>query len=529
MKHESEKPFFPFSKTFNNPQQATQNRPTMDDFVFAHQSQLQALNIPPSLYYGLQAELEASFNANDGSLKQQALLQLAAAAAASGSLVFDTESKTNAAARYTSTEYGKMLVIPHLCSWDIVENPSRGLWEALRLLPLDVLESVHRGLEQFWEGKYNDHDSKIGRLDEQDMIGESSSSSSNGKDVNGEQQEQHVRMLLMDYICNHCWSHVILYRSPSNGKVQAALPAPPYFPQVSIDNEADLSDEADLTGPFPFQYHLLNGRGIFVDVSLAYLSPDFCCSTVEENGGSSSSRRLRLPTLDLVPMHSVPNVTTRAVRYAALLGITQLAPPTTAAKTKELYANFAHRMHLVRQKKLKQQAEAKKVDVTEYPLPLRNGESVHHHHQNGDDRKGIVLKVYTDHGDPLQLTHPQAGLDPAHYSMTDSMQDADIIFSYGSLFAPGAVRELIESRWATSSKEAAAVTPLINQFPFEGAMVSKDHLASGILQQHGLPLPAWALESYDLDVNLAEFVGSALLAKERGEDPIWIGRAVVII
>jgi hypothetical protein len=184
----------------------------------------------------------------------------------------------------------------------------------------------------------------------------------------------------------------------------------------------------------------------------------------------------------------------------------------------------------VRQEKLNQQASRQEVSspptATIESPPLASPESLESsNHQNGNKR--VLLKVYTDHGDPLQLAHPQAGLNPAFYRMTDSMEEADIIYSYGCLFSPGATRELIETRWALSNEEAAPL--LINQFPYEGAMVSKDHLARGILQQHGLPLPSWALESYDLDVNLAEFVGSCLLAKERGEDPIWIGRSRLLV
>jgi hypothetical protein len=452
----------------------------MDNFVSAHDSQLQTLNIPFPLYEGLKAELESSF-LTDGSLKENA------------------SNESQRAARYTPTEHGKMLVIPHLCSWDVVENPSRGLWEALRLLPMDGLKQVHLGLDEFWGREYKNDD-----IADLDNVG----GSSNGKD--GEQQ---IRLLLMDLIGNHCWAHVILYRDAKSGKVRAALPAPPYFPQVSLDKEDD-PKEADLTGPFPFQYHMPNG--IVVETSLAYLSPD--CAWSSGTGGSC----LRLPTLDVVPMHAVKNVTTRAVRYAALLG-NKLAPPTSVAKTKELYANFALRMHLLRQDKLNQQASRQDVSS---PRPASVAASlISLNQRNGTER--VMLKVYTDHDDPLQLAHPRAGLDPALYSMTDSMEEADIIYSYGCLFSPGATRELIETRWALSNEDATPL--LINQFPYEGAMVSKDHLARGILQQHGLPLPSWALESYDLDVNLAEFVGYCLLAKERGEDPIWIGMPCLLV
>ena len=48
-----------------------------------------------------------------------------------------------------------------------------------------------------------------------------------------------------------------------------------------------------------------------------------------------------------------------------------------------------------------------------------------------------------------------------------------------------------------------------------GAFVQKDHLAREIQKQHGMPLPSWAIETYDLDVQLAEFVGASLFEKDR--------------
>lgn len=47
-------------------------------------------------------------------------------------------------------------------------------------------------------------------------------------------------------------------------------------------------------------------------------------------------------------------------------------------------------------------------------------------------------------------------------------------------------------------------------------------MAREIQQQHGLPRPKWALETYDLDIQMTEFIGAALLAAERGEQPMWI-------
>jgi hypothetical protein len=115
----------------------------------------------------------------------------------------------------------------------------------------------------------------------------------------------------------------------------------------------------------------------------------------------------------------------------------------------------------------------------------------------------------------MELAHPVAGLVSSNFTMTDSMEDADIIYSYKSLYTPGPTQDLLQGRAATKPV-------LINQFPYEGAFVQKDHLARELLTQHGLPRNSWAIETYDLDCQLTEFIGAAVLAEERGEDPVWI-------
>jgi hypothetical protein len=130
-----------------------------------------------------------------------------------------------------------------------------------------------------------------------------------------------------------------------------------------------------------------------------------------------------------------------------------------------------------------------------------------------------IWKVYTDSNDPMGLGHPEAGLSKERFVLTDNPDEADIIYSYRSLFAPGTLKELLDRRPEI----------FMNQFPYEGAIVQKDHLGREILKQHGLPRPNWALETYDLDVQLAEFVGAHLLAIQRNSDenensqpPRWI-------
>jgi hypothetical protein len=419
----------------------------MQDFSKGHKAQLELLNIPSPLYENLQKQLEATFFlAENGDLDIERMVAAPL-----------TNLET-----LPSSDYGSMLVIPHVCSWDITSNPSTGMWQALNELPVSVLKAVCKGLSVLWQEK----DVKV-----------------NDDDREG----------LMNRICDpRTWSRVILSRQGNS--IQAALPAPPYFPQVPLQSATD-STEADLTGPFPFQYHLPS-TGKIIDSSLAYLSPEASLA----NG--------RLPTLDLVPSYSCPDPLTRSVRYVALLG--ELAPPSCLIAVKDAHAAFVQRMHLVRQEILQRQEDDAANRET-----ARNGEELMPTTDESSD-PDKVWRVFTDSNDPMELAHPQAGLTSAQFALTDSMEDADIIYSYRSLYAPGEARDLFQRRLASSN------SVLINQFPYEGAFVQKDHLGREILKQHGLPRPHWALETYDLDVQLTEFTGAAVLATERGEDPLWI-------
>ena len=190
----------------------------------------------------------------------------------------------------------------------------------------------------------------------------------------------------------------------------------------------------------------------------------------------------------------------RSIRYAALLGGD--APSFAIERAKEIHASFVHQMHLVRQNMveekntLKVAREVAGVDAD--PVP----------------ESGKVWKVYTDSNDPMGLAHPEAGLSRDWFTLVDDIKDADIIFSYQSLFLEGTLRDAWETRTHV----------LINQFPYEGAFLQKDHLGQEVLKQHGLPRPCWAIETYDLDVQLGEFVGACLLEAARSGDdpPVWI-------
>jgi hypothetical protein len=158
------------------------------------------------------------------------------------------------------------------------------------------------------------------------------------------------------------------------------------------------------------------------------------------------------------------------------------------------------------------------------------------HLMEEDDRAAVVgvYCVYTNTNDPMELAHPEAGLvtNNCFFEMVNTPHDADIVFLYQSLFGDSKLQHLIQSR-KQNSDNTNTTNPMrmlmINQFRYKGAFVQKDHLARELMNQHGLPRPFWSLETYDLDVQLAQFAGAALVAlhetnnkNSNNKPPLWI-------
>ena len=352
-----------------------------------------------------------------------------------------------------SSEYGAILCIPYICTWDMMDH--RGLWDALSQLSLPTLQELYVGLKTSW------NELSCETFLEKDM--------------------------LLNQICDpRVWSRIIMYRKA--GRVRGAFPAPPFLLQLDVKSASD-DTEADLSGPFPFEYY--TESGIVVDCALVYVNPNRMFVEGE------------MPTIDLVPFYSVASGDMRCIRYAALLG--EYAPPFAIERVKEVHATFVRRMHLIRQK-VKDKKETPENQHRDASISFMS-----------ESRK--VWKVYTDSNDPLGLGHPQAGLSKDAFILVDNPGDADIIYSYKTLFRDGPLRDAWESR----------ANVLINQFPYEGAFLQKDHLAQEILKQYGLPRPCWAIETYDLDVQLGEFVGAGLLEANRSDQalPLWIVKPAI--
>lgn len=492
-------------------------------FVQDHCSQLDLLQIPEPLCSGLQEQLEAAFlgqkivSREGGEKTCLDIEHLASLPQQSQCSLINRYGRPNKLKSRTSEEkpfssvdelqYGAMMVLPHVLSWDML-RPS-GLIDALQRL-----RDTNSGtLQMLWQG-----------LQTLCMTPCARPPSSTQTQPNGRSGSSSSLDDLVNAVADHpaLWSRVILYRSSSsngNAVLRAALPAPPYLPFSLNESEGDSGNdgvEADCTGPFPFVYHHTK-LNIAIDVSLLYVSPEYLASAEARSSSSITSTKIVddnwndcLPTLDLVPFYQFPDATNRKVRYAALLLETNSVSIDTTIAVKEIYMNFVHRMHLVRQAKL--------------PFPLE-------HSMNGNNdtarscNDGKVFRVYTDANDPMGLKHPIAGLEAnsPHFAMVESWEQADIVYSFHSVFAPGSpLFEYLKH----CDREV-----LINQFPFEGAFVQKDHLARELLKQHGLPRPFWSLETYDLDVHWAEFVGAVVTETDHqrttevnltGRPSLWI-------
>lgn len=408
----------------------------MESFVTTHRSQLEALNIPEVLYEELYERLTACIRREKCRIDVDHVL----------------ENCQPAKALSDASPLGGIFVVPHIISWDMSNH--KGMMQELEKLSDEAIAKLFKALQdQVWPQQTQ-------RLT-----------------VN---PDTATRSDLINVILQPAtWSRVILYRSTDN-RIRAALPAPPFYPQC------DMTQEPDLTGPFPFRYTY---ESTVIDTSLVYLSPELKDANAT-------------PTIDLVPSHTCPNDATRYVRYAALLGL-HSAPPAALATPKLLYAEFTREYHLQRQAKL--EAEAGIISSVDEPEATTQSNAP----------EDAVLRVYTDANDPMELGHKEAGLDPKKYQLVDNVMDADIIYSYQSIFA--VMSKVFPYLQGTER------TLYINQFPYEGAFVQKDHLALEVLKQHGLPRPSWSIETYDLDVHLGVFVGAAVMAEEQSpHPPVWI-------
>jgi len=381
-----------------------------DNFYNTHKTQLEALNVPTQLWSSLEQQLQSR-------------------------LVENTKEAIGLDESISSI-YGTLIVVPHICQWNIQAEPSRGLWDVLWHVPQGQLEEVLLALDTA-----HDISTDKGYSD------------------------------LKNAVCSHAclWAHVSLYVHAQS--IWAALLSPPYPKQNDEDPE--------LIGPLQFYYQPISDTA--KQCSLYYAPPE-----------SPIQNRLSSLTLDVAPSYYFANChdLNRAVRYVGLLG-PQAAPQWALQAVREAHVRFIHEMHLARQHQLER-------------LPCVDEETTNTTTPSVPSNQ--KWKIYTDPIDPFKLKNKEGGLNSPHLELVESIEDADYIYSSLSLYSPSCpYRTYLEHKYH-------------NQFPYEAAFCGKDHLGREILKQHGLPRPSWALETYDLDVQLAHFVASSV------QDPnaMWI-------
>ena len=300
------------------------------------------------------------------------------------------------------------------------------------------------------------------------------------------------RNTCMQNILRQIWRFSTLYRY-LDGITYIALPS---------SGTAFLHSDNPNVGMFPFVYLKQEAGGSIMGTACSVAFP---LTVIDQNSSL---------TIDFCPIWSCGGKeAVRAAKLAALLLGTDEESQYAIMRVKELTANHVKDLHLVRQKLI----EDRTYDImTNEEIPDDNTVAPA---CNTDD---LPIKVYTDSNDPMGLHHSIAGLTDENFILTQSLGDADIIYSFEHIFGGSFQQRLNESVSPERKKHI-----LVNQFPFEGAFVQKDHLAREIQKQWGMPLPPWVIESYDLDVQLPEFIGAAILAIQlkndnRSIDPLWI-------
>jgi hypothetical protein len=463
---------------------STATSTSYDLFIRDHRSQFDQLQIPEQLLLDLHKQLLVTYSSSDNDTFDLELSMLS---------VQDQLNSKHEWVNHISEYYGSLIVLPHAVSWGM--KCGRGIIESLQNTDENALLLIWKGLQRLYATV-------------SDLVILSDASLNMNQETN-----------LVDAIADHplLWSRVVLYRSV-DGTVHGALPSPPFLPQIGLafnDTASGLvmgNIDADCTGPFPFRYlHPTLNR--IIDLSLLYVSP---AGVIKMQEASMQGKSFQ-PTIDLVPYYQYPNdCRSRVVRYAALLHATRvLHLCRVKSYVREIYATFVHQMHLVQQHAVESRRQDQfLLKTVNLDIPTEHAPDI-----------PIIYKVFTDSHDPMLLKHAVAGLEAnsTHFQIVHDIETADIIFSYQSVFSP---------KHPFYAHLQDNLNIMINQFPYEGALVQKDHLAREVLKQHGLPRPCWALETYDLDVHFSEMVGSVLFAIDEirsGSDsssslqlPLWI-------
>jgi hypothetical protein len=478
------------------------------DFLQQHRNQLiDTLQIPEPLIQHLHVQLQSTFVLDNHGLydTEHAIRSF------QQQLISIKDSKGNDHNNTNDTsEYGAILVLPHAVSWDMLHG--RNFMDVLQKTNYNILKLIWDGLQKL-QPIVTDFN-----LDPLPVDNENDATSTrDNKDK------------IVNAIVDHpmFWSRVLLFRSKqlntttTGSSVCATILSPPYLPHVTLSNTNHANEnlfEADCTGPFPFHYHHPFLDQV-IDLSLLYISPEGI-QKIKQTSSADPEEPTYLPTIDLVPAYQYPNHHhLRMVRYTSLLYNTREIPDSMIAYIKESYATFVQKMHLVRQNMLRIQKEQLEHMNT---IHASNNSKESTVQEEGNHK---VYRVYTDTNDPMELKHPIVGLESnsVHFKLVDNIEDADIVYSYQSIYAPN----YIHYQYIQQNKDRL----FINQFPYEGAFVQKDHLSRGILQQHGLPRPIWSLETYDLDVHFTELVGSTLCTIDEinkhntsteTQPPLWI-------
>ncbi|XP_035989581.1 tubulin--tyrosine ligase-like protein 12 isoform X1 [Fundulus heteroclitus] len=117
--------------------------------------------------------------------------------------------------------------------------------------------------------------------------------------------------------------------------------------------------------------------------------------------------------------------------------------------------------------------------------------------------KDKILKVFTEMSQVRNnLTHPR-------FLLTEDEEEADIIWSYGHI-----------KDYRKLSEERPHV--MLNQFPCENIVTVKDCLAAVARRIKGGPTPDWLPETFNLQMELPQFIKHYQLRQHRGEDNHWI-------
>lgn len=300
------------------------------------------------------------------------------------------------------------------------------------------------------------------------------------------------------FLVDHAWTYRVEHARQQLEQIPGLLPRMAALMGLDFHGEAPCPDTVELILKYMWKYnqtYQLSQGSTEEKVPVWYIMDEF---------GSQVQHSDR-PSCNMVPFFHVPGQ----------LAYTLLWPLEDVTKGAEVTRDYAYGESnlLLRRCRLlpwiPDALEGVSSDTVEPPdsyyeaIAHENKEQLPVKVQPYIFHKDKIFKVFTDMSQVIDsLSHPR-------FQLTEEEEEADIIWTYHHI-----------KDYRKLSEERPHV--MLNQFPCESIVTTKDSLAAVARRVKGGPTPDWLPETFNLQTELPQFVKQYQLRQHRGEDNHWI-------